>query len=41
MEKRDLESPSQPLVPHEGQRLIGIDPGRRDMIVAVEGEAKF
>jgi hypothetical protein len=35
-EKRDLESPSPPLVPREGQRLIGIDPGRRDMIVAVE-----
>ncbi len=35
-EKRDLESPSPPLVPRDGQRLIGIDPGRRDMIVAVE-----
>ncbi len=35
-ERSDLESPSPPLAPREGQRLIGVDPGRRDMIVAVE-----
>ena len=35
-EKRDLESPNPPVIPEEGQTLIGIDPGRRDMIVAVE-----
>ena len=41
MEKRDFESPSPPLVPHEGQRLIGIDPGRRDMIVAVRAPSSL
>ena len=35
-ERRDLESPNAPIIPKEHQRLIGIDPGRRDMIVATE-----
>jgi hypothetical protein len=35
-EGRDLESPKPPIMPQSKQRLIGIDPGRRDMIVAVE-----
>jgi hypothetical protein len=35
-ERRDLESPNPPIIPMEHQRLIGIDPGRRDMVVAIE-----
>jgi hypothetical protein len=41
VEKTDLQSRNPPIVPAEKQRLIGIDPGRRDMIVgAVHGKEK-
>ncbi len=34
VEKTDLASPTPPVAPEDRQRLVGVDPGRRDMIVA-------
>ena len=35
VEGTDLQSAYPPVVPQDGQRTVGIDPGRRDMIVGV------
>ena len=37
-EGRDLKARFPPVHPVHGQRVVGIDPGRRDMVVAVEPE---
>ena len=38
-EGRDLRARFPPVHPVHGQRVVGIDPGRRDMVVAVEPES--
>ena len=38
-EGRDLEAKYPPVAPIQGQRVVGVDPGRRDMVFAVEPQS--